>query len=70
MNAVCETALKRVVTLLYILRERIGQPDFSEWSEKELREITELLKGIKHRCPEMVALVESIRSLIIKLRTI
>ena len=70
MDSVCEGALRRIVTLLDILRERIGQPDFTEWSEKELSEIMKLLEGIKSRCPELVALVESIRSLIFKLRTI
>lgn len=69
MDTVCHDALSRVVTLLDMLSERIGQPDFFEWSEKEFSEIMMLIERIKHRCPEMVALVESIRSLIIKLRT-
>lgn len=70
MEDLCLNALKRAIVLLNVLRERLDQPEFQEWSNKELEELQKLAEGIKQRCPELAQLVEQIRQLLLRLLSI
>ncbi len=69
MEDICLRALKRAIVLMDRIREQLDQPDFQEWSTSEMKELQALAESIKHRCPELAELVESIRQLVIKLQS-